>query len=69
MTTRAELEAEWLEYQLWIRNQSLRFEDYLEHRDLTVAQSNLSVLKELIEGMDDSETITVAELKEILRYA
>ena len=69
MTTRAELEEEWTEYQLWASNQSLDFSAYLEHRDLQIAKQNLDTLKSFIEGLDDDETLTVSELKELLRHA
>lgn len=69
MASRAELEEEWREFQLWRQSQSLEWGDYLEHRDLVIAGENLATLKEFIDGMDDSETITVSELKEVLRYA
>lgn len=69
MASRAELEEEWRDFQLWRHSQTLEFNDYLEHRDLVIAKDNLETLKELIDGMDDSETITVAELKEVLRHA
>lgn len=69
MASRAELEEEWKEFQLWRRSVSLEYPDYLEFRDLSIAKDNLETLKELIDGMDDSDTITVTELKEILRHA
>lgn len=69
MTTRQALEEEWQEYQLWMQNRSLKFEDYLDYRDLVTARDNLQTLREFMNGMDDEEILTVAELKELLRYA
>lgn len=69
MASRKELEDEWTEYLLWSKSQSLEYTDYLEHRDLLIAKENLETLKQFIDGMEEDETITVAELKEVLKYA
>lgn len=68
MASRAELEEEWREFQLWQRNQGLEYPDYLEWRDLIIARENMATLKSFIEGFDDGDEIKVSELREILKY-
>lgn len=66
MASRAELEQEWQEFQLWRQSQSLEFTDYLEHRDLQIAKENIETLREVVSNMDDEDTLTAADLKELL---
>lgn len=67
MASRAELEEEWREFQLWQKTQSLEYPDYLEWRDLQIAKDNLDTLRAFMEDLPPTSSITVAELKELLR--
>ena len=68
MASRAELEEEWRDYQMWKANQSLDYPDYLEWRDLVIAKENLDTLKKFIQDQDEDEEIKVSDLREILKY-